>query len=116
MLAHLVAFGIENKTGGNNILECHTVKHEGGYGMQCEEPSACLVYALIDEIGRESQLLINQFLILKRIMYLCIRHRTGIEPHVDKVALALHRLAGAAHQHNIVNVRTMDVNAVVVFL
>ena len=44
--------------------------------MQCEEPSACLVNALSDEVCREGLLLVDEVTILEWIVYLSIRHGT----------------------------------------
>ena len=60
--------------------------------MQSKEPTTCLVNTLVDEVARECDTLINQVLILKWIVYLCVWHRTRIEPNVNQVGLALHWL------------------------
>ena len=114
MLAHLVALGVENKAGGNHVLERHTVKHHRGYGVKREEPASRLVNALVDEVGGESQPLVNQFPVLKRIVYLSVGHGARVEPHVYQVCLAPHRLAALAHKHDVVNIRAVHVYPVVV--
>ena len=60
--------------------------------MQGEEPATRLVYTLIDEVTWEGYTLINQILILKWIVNLSVWHRTRIEPNINKIGLALHRL------------------------
>ena len=84
--------------------------------MQCEEPTTCLIDSLVDKVSGESFLLINSILIFKWIVNLCIRHRTRIEPNVDQVCFTLHWLTRLADQNNIINVRTVQVYFVVVFL
>ena len=58
----------------------------------------------------------SSLLVLKRIVDLCVRHRAGVEPYVNKVELAVHRLSGRAHQHDIVDIGAMKVDLLVVFL
>ena len=84
--------------------------------MQSEEPSTCLVNTLVDEVGGECLTLVYHFLILKRIVDLCVRHRTRVKPYVDEVALALHWLTALAHEHDVVNIRAMEVDLVIVLL
>src|SRR5574344_1506284 len=84
--------------------------------MQSEEPSTCLVNTLIDEVGGECLTLVYHFLVLKRIVNLCVRHRTRVKPYVDEVALALHRFTALAHEHDVVNIRAMEVDLVIVLL
>ena len=59
---------------------------------------------------------IQQFLILERIVYLCIRHGTGIEPNVNQVRFAFHRLAVDVYkrqlQHIIVGNETHFIDSV----
>ena len=49
-------------------------------------------------------------------MNLGVWHRTRIEPHIDKITLALHGLAALRNEYDIVNIRTMQVDLVVVLL
>src|SRR5574344_977027 len=84
--------------------------------MQSEEPSTCLVNTLIDEVGGECLTLVYHFLILKRIVDLCVRHRTRVKPYVAEVALALHRFTALAHEHDVVHIRTLEVDLVIVLL
>ena len=76
MLRHLVALGVEHQTGRNHILEGHRVEDHRGNGVQGEEPTTRLIHTLVDEVAGEGNALINQVFILKRIVHLCIRHRT----------------------------------------
>ena len=84
--------------------------------MQGEEPSASLVHALGDEVGRIEFALVNEFFVLKRVVQLSIGHCSTVKPHVDQVKLALHGFACVAHQCDVVNIRAMNVYLVVVFL
>ena len=84
--------------------------------MKGKEPSTSLVDALIDKVCWECQLLVNHFTIFERIVYLCIRHRTRVEPYVDKVGLSLHRLAAWRYEYYPVHIRTMQIYLVVVSL
>ena len=73
--------------------------------MQRKEPSAGLVHALGDEIRRAGQVCV-----LERIVILCIRHCAAIEPYVDEVQFALHRLAARRHEDDAVHIRTMQID------
>ena len=84
--------------------------------MQGEEPSARLVDTFVDVVGGIELALVNEFAVLKRIVQLGIRHRTGVKPHVYEVALALHGLPAWANQADIVNVWAMQVYEVVIGL
>ena len=110
--------------------------------MKREEPTTCLVYTFVDEIGRVegwwngssavrraykllavfvlrqsclSQTVLADFA-FERIMELCVRHRTAVEPHVDEVVFASHRLSCVVYEYDVVHVRAVEVDAVVVFL
>ena len=84
--------------------------------MKGEEPTARLVDALCDKVGREERATVNQVGVLKRIMQLGERHGTAVKPHVNEVRLAPHRLSLAAHEHDVVNIGAVQVDAVVVLL
>ena len=84
--------------------------------MQSEEPSSCLVNALVDEVCRISKCLVYSLLVLKWIMYLSIRHRAGVKPHINKVSLSVQRFARLAYKHDIVYIRTMHVYLFIVLL
>ena len=49
-------------------------------------------------------------------MLLSIRHGAGIKPHVDQIALTIHRFALVVDEHNIVDIRAVEINLVVVLL
>ena len=91
----------------DNILVRSLVEDQGRDCQQGVEPSTCLVYGLGDEICRE--LLLKEFLILKRIMMLCERHGTGIEPAVDYLRYTVHLLTALrTGDGDIIDERTMQ--------
>ena len=83
--------------------------------MERKEPATSLVNTLGDEIGGIYLTRIEEFLILEGIMDLSVRHGTGIEPNVDQVSFTLHRIARLGDEDDIVDVRTVDVDTVVIF-
>ena len=93
MFRHLVTLGIEHETRRDHVLEGHRVEDHCSNGVQGKEPATGLIHTLVDKVAREGNTLIDQVFILKWIMYLRIRHRARIEPYIDKIGLALHRLA-----------------------
>ena len=84
--------------------------------MKGEEPSTCLVYSFCDKICRERFTVVDEFAILERIVYLCVRHGSRVEPNVDKVEFACQHVSCLAHQLDIIYVWTMEVNLIVVRL
>ena len=83
--------------------------------MECEEPAACLVHALGDEVGGEKAAVVECFLVFERIVNLGIWHGPAVEPYVDKIGLAMHRFSRRSHKHDVVDIGTVQVDAVVVF-
>ena len=74
------------------------------------EPSAGLIDRLADEISRE--LLLKEFLILKRIVMLRKRHRAGVKPTVDHFRHTVHRLAALrTFDRDLIDVRTVQFRA-----
>ena len=116
MFRHLVALCVEHQTGRNHVFEGDRVEHHRGDGVEREEPAARLINALVNEVGGESQPLVDGIAVFKRIVHLRVGHGTRVEPHVDEVALALHRLAVGGCQHDFIDIRTMQVDSVVVRL
>ena len=57
---------------------------------------------------------IDQLFILERVMYLRVRHGSRIEPHVDQIFLPVHRLSGGRNQYNVVHVRAVQVDFLVI--
>ena len=84
--------------------------------MQRIEPTTCLVNAFCNEVSGEDDSLVELLFVLKRIMYLGIRHSTRVEPNVDEVELTLQHGATLADEPNLVDIRAMKVDAVVVLL
>ncbi len=84
--------------------------------MECEKPSASLVHALCDEIRREKSAVVYGLLVLEGIMELGVRHRPGVEPHVDKIKLALHGFAIRGHEHDVVDIRAVQIDFIVISL
>ena len=116
VLRHLVTFGIEHETRRNHILKGYRVEDHRSDGMQGEEPTTRLVDTLVDKVTGEGDSLVNQVLILKRIVYLSVRHRARIEPNVDEVALTLHGLTALRNEDDMIHIGTMEINLVVVLL
>ena len=85
MLRHLVTLGIEHKTRRNHVLESNAVENHRSNGVQGKEPTTRLVDTLVDEIAGESNAFVDEFGIFERIVYLSIRHRTRVKPHVNQV-------------------------------
>ena len=91
----------------DNVLVRSLIEEQGGFCQQRVEPSTGLVHCLGDKIGGE--LLLEQILIFKRIMMLCKRHCSGVEPAVDHLGNTLHLLAAlGAGDGDLVDVRTME--------
>ena len=102
-LRHLLSVLILYMAQNDEVLIRRLVKDQGGDSQKGIEPSSRLIHRLGDEVRRE--LLLKQLLILKRIMVLCKRHGTGIEPAVDYLRDSLHLLsalrAGDGHRVDI---------------
>ena len=106
-LRHLVAVLVEHQPVGYDIFKRNRIRDHRGDGVQREEPSACLVNPLSDEISREH--FIKVLPVFKRIVCLCIGHRSRVKPYVYQVRLTLHGPAGRAYQHNIIHIRPVQV-------
>ena len=84
------------------------VEEQGRLGEQRVEPAAGLVDRLADEVGREA--LLEQLLVLERVVELGERHRAGVEPGVDRLDDPPHlRPAGLAAQDDLVDVGPVQV-------
>ena len=116
MLRHFISFSVEHQSTGNHVLKRHTVEYHRGDGMQSKEPAAGLIHALVDEVGGERLVLVNQVAILERIVNLGIGHRAGVEPNVYQVGFALHLLATCGAKEDIIDIRPMQVYLIVVLL
>ena len=84
--------------------------------MQRKEPATGLVNSFCDKVGRINLTAIQFFLMFERIMDLCIRHGTGIEPYVDKVCLTFHRFTARTNQKHIIHERTMKIDLIIIGL
>ncbi len=84
--------------------------------MKGKKPAPGLVDSLSDEVRREGGAAVNRVLIFKRIVYLGVGHCSGIKPHVDEVALAMHGLSLGAGQNPFVHKRTVQVDSRIVGL
>ena len=82
--------------------------------MQGVEPTACLVHALGYEVSREYGAVVYQFPVLERIVHLCERHGAAVEPYVNQVSLTLHHTACLRYQHDIIDIRTVEVNLIII--
>ena len=116
VFAHFVSFRVKHESRRDHVLECHTVEHHRGDGVQSKKPAACLINTFVDKVGRKSLSPINRIAILERIMHLCIGHCSRVKPNVDKIGLAIHRFTTLAHKHNLIYIRTMQVYLFVIFL
>ena len=103
VLRHLLAVGAEHDAVADHVLVRRLVEQRGGHDVQGVEPAAGLADVLHDVVARE--VLLEELLVLERIVELRERHRTGFEPAVEHVGDAAHRgLAG-----RVVRVRTGQV-------
>ena len=84
--------------------------------MEGKEPSAGLVLTFGNEVGGIEAARVKTFFVFKGIVNLGIWHCAGVEPHIDEVGFAMHRLAGGAEEHDVVDVGAMEVDFFVVFL
>ena len=75
----------------NHVFKGRFIEQQRGLRHQGVEPPSCLVHRLGDKLRRELRL--KQFLVFKRIVILCKRHRTGIKPAVDHLRHTLHHPA-----------------------
>ena len=114
-LAHLVAVLVEHQSVRDDMPESDAVEQHRGQRMQREEPAPRLIDALGHEIGRvnPTELLSVDF---ERIMRLRVGHGSRVEPHVDQVRLAHHALAPTRHEHDLIDIRTVQVEFSVIFL
>ena len=116
MLGHLVTLGIQHQSAGDHVLEGDGIEDHRGDGMQGKEPSTGLVDTLVDEVGGERLVLVYRLTVLERIVNLGVWHRTGVEPHVNEVALTLHPLSCRRDEEDIVHIRAVEVYLIIVLL
>ena len=82
--------------------------------MEREEPATRLVDPFGDKVSGVDLACVEDLLILERVMDLCVRHGARVEPYVDEVRLTLHRAPCGGDEHDVVHVRAMQVDAVVI--
>src|SRR6218665_358201 len=75
--------------------------------MKCIEPSPGLVHTFSNKVRREA--LPECFLILKREVPLCIRHRSAVKPNVYQIRYAFHWFARRAYQDDLVHIRFVQI-------
>ena len=107
-LAHLLAVLVQDQVIYENILVWRSALDECGYSHQRVEPSSGLVYTFAYEISRE-QLFIEVLAVFKRIVLLCERHCSAVEPAVHYFRYSRHRLAAVrACKMHVVNIRSVQ--------
>ena len=93
----------------DNILIGRLVKQQRGFRHQRVEPAARLVNRLRDKLCRK--LLLEQFLIFKRIVMLCKRHGAGVKPAVNNLWNPAHLLAAVrAFKSHLINIRSVQLD------
>ena len=93
----------------DNILIGRLVKQQRGFRHQRVEPAARLVNRLRDKLCRK--LLLEQFLIFKRIVMLCKRHGAGVKPAVNNLWNPAHLLAAVrAFESHLINIRSVQLD------
>ena len=111
-LTHLLSVFILNMAQYEDVLVRCLIKEDRTLGEEGIEPSTGLVHGLTDELCRELGL--EELLILKRIVMLCIWHRTGIEPAVDDFRYTVHLAAAVrAAQGDLVDIRLVKLDVLV---
>ena len=78
--------------------------------MQGVEPAPGLVNAFGNEVGRAAELVGAEV----AETLLGIWHGTGVEPHVNEIALADHLAAGVGNEEYVVHVRPVEIDEVIV--
>ena len=89
MFRHFDAVLVEDVSHHDAIIVGRRIKKARSDRMQTVKPSARLVDRLGDKVGRHA--LLENFLILKRIMVLGKGHRTGIVPAVNNFGNTCHQ-------------------------
>lgn len=93
------------------VLERRLAEERRGHGKQGVEPPSRLVNRLGDEVRGEG--LFEDFLVLEGIVPLCKGHRTAVIPAVQHLGRAVHLAAALALEGHFVDVRTVQLDAVV---
>ena len=81
--------------------------------MERVEPATSLVNALADEVGRE--VLLVKLALFAHIVNLGVWHSAAVEPYVNQVRFATHRLAAVGNKDDAVDIRAVQVKLGIVF-
>ncbi len=92
-LRHLLALRVEDEAQADDVAVARGVEEQDRLGEQRVEPAAGLVDRLADEVGGEA--LLEELLVLERIVELGPGHRARVEPGVDHRDDAAHRPVAA---------------------
>ena len=87
-LGHLLSVLCQDDSVGDVVHECRLVEQGRRHDCQCVEPSAGLVQAFGDEVGRERAC--KALLVLERIMKLSVGHASAFEPAVQDIGHPSH--------------------------
>ena len=107
-LRHLAALVVEDQAEAHHVSVGRAVEQQRRDGDQRVEPAARLVERLADEVGGE--VLLEQLRALVGGVVLRERHRARVEPDVDHLGNATHRLSAlGAWERRVVDERAMGV-------
>ena len=107
-LGHLLALAIDDHPHDHAVAVGGLVKQQRALGEQREEPPACLVEALGDEVRGMRAL--EELAVLERVMALRERHRARVVPAVDHVRDASHHAAALETRHgHRVDIRLVEI-------
>ncbi len=107
-LRHLLALGVEDQAQADAVAEARGVEQQRRLGEQRVEPAAGLVDRLADVVGGEA--LLEQLLVLERVVELRPGHRARVEPGVDHGLVPAHLPAALlAGEHDLVDVGAVQV-------
>ena len=110
-LRHLAAFLVLDVAEDDDIAVRCLVEEQRRDGDERVEPAARLVDSLRDEVRREA--LLEDLLVVERIMPLCKRHGPRVKPAVDDFLDAVHLLAALrALDRDLVDVRTVQLDVI----
>ena len=109
VLGHLDAVLVVDVTQNYAILERRPVKQQRRHREQRVEPASRLVDRLADEVRRE--MLVEDILVLERIVPLRERHAAAVEPAVHDLGRAVHLAAAlGALEHDRIDVRLVKLD------
>ena len=102
---HLIAVLIEHESVGDDVLISDRSFDHGVDGVERKEPSARLVHTFGYEVGST-----RRICVLEGIVVLCVRHGSRVEPNIDQVQFAFHRLARRRNKDDSIHVGTMEID------